>query len=112
VLLALLVLGLEALRRQTAREHPSIDRAAAARLRGETASRMAARGRRVLSGIGGSREANGAPATTSVRDPGDPRMDQLERLAALHDNGVLDDEEFRRAKASLLGRVEAPAGRT
>jgi hypothetical protein len=104
VLIAMLVLGLEALRRQTAREHPHIDREAAATIRRETASRMAAGSRRVFSGAGGSRDASVAEATApSAREAGDPRMDQLERLAGLHAEGVLNDEEFRRAKASIVG---------
>jgi hypothetical protein len=30
---------------------------------------------------------------------------ELERLAALHASGVLDDEEFRQAKARILGGI-------
>jgi hypothetical protein len=35
--------------------------------------------------------------------PGAIDLEALERLAALHDRGVLNDEEFAAAKARLLG---------
>jgi Short C-terminal domain len=35
--------------------------------------------------------------------PADDAVDQLSRLAALHESGALDDQEFAAAKASLLG---------
>ncbi|MGH3154477.1 MAG: SHOCT domain-containing protein [Streptosporangiaceae bacterium] len=38
-----------------------------------------------------------APAATS------PMLDQLNQLAALHQQGVLTDDEFSAAKAKLLG---------
>lgn len=84
VLAALIVLGVELLRRQTAREFPDAEP-------GETL-------RRIRQGVGGARrrrrpQAGPQPAT----------LDELERLVALHDRGVLDDEEFRRQKALLLG---------
>jgi hypothetical protein len=34
--------------------------------------------------------------------PEDARLDQLERLAHLHDTGVLDDAEFRAEKTRLI----------
>ena len=36
-------------------------------------------------------------------DDGDEQLDQLERLAALHQRGALSDDEFAAAKAKLLG---------
>jgi hypothetical protein len=33
----------------------------------------------------------------------DEQLDQLERLAALHQRGALSDDEFAAAKAKLLG---------
>jgi len=36
-------------------------------------------------------------------DPEDTRLDRLERLAALHERGVLDDEEFAEEKKRLRG---------
>ena len=32
-------------------------------------------------------------------------LDQLNQLAALHEQGVLSDDEFSAAKAKLLGRL-------
>jgi len=32
-------------------------------------------------------------------------IDQLERLAGLHEKGHLTDEEFEQAKARLLGKI-------
>ena len=34
---------------------------------------------------------------------GDPQLDELERLAALRDQGVITDEEFEAKKKQLLG---------
>ena len=33
---------------------------------------------------------------------GDERLSELERLSALHDSGVLDDDEFKAQKARVL----------
>jgi hypothetical protein len=41
-----------------------------------------------------------APAAAPA---GDPTTAELERLAGLHNSGVLTDEEFSAAKAKLLG---------
>src|SRR5215204_1667856 len=77
ILIALLALGVEALRRRTAREFPNASRDEAMRsLRGRWAA-MRSRGDR--------------PATTNGSD----RLSDLERLAALHKSGVLDDAEFK-----------------
>src|SRR4051812_13569425 len=82
VLVALLTLAVQALRRQTAREFPHASRAAAMHsLRGRLAALR-----------GGSRP----PATN-----GETRVAELERLAALHDSGALDDAEFAREKAQV-----------
>src|SRR4051812_17723524 len=98
VLLAFAVLGLEALRRQVEREHPEVDREAAAVLRAATAESVVSWFRGIFRSSGRARPA---PA---------PSIDQLERLGGLHNSGVLDDEEFARAKAALLtdGAVAAP----
>ena len=94
VLLAFAALGVEALRRKVAHEHPEMDREMAAQLRAEKSARLLGWFRGLFRGRGGARPAtaNGAPAT-----------EELERLARLHDTGVLDDEEFARAKASVIG---------
>jgi hypothetical protein len=38
----------------------------------------------------------------SLPTPADPRIEQLERLAALRDSGVLDDDELRAEKARIM----------
>jgi hypothetical protein len=43
-----------------------------------------------------------APAPAPAAAPS-PMIDQLNQLAALHEQGVLSDEEFAAAKAKLLG---------
>jgi len=83
-LIALLALGVEALRRQTRREFPQASRAAAL---------SSMRGR--LSAMG---SGTGRPGTTNGRD----QLSELERLAALHERGVLDDAEFESQKARVL----------
>jgi hypothetical protein len=83
-LVALLAVGVEVLRRQTASEFPNASRSDALRgLRGRLA---------------GTRSGAGGPGTTS----GDDRLSELERLAALHDSGALDDAEFEHQKARVL----------
>jgi hypothetical protein len=86
VLIALLALGFEALRRRTAAEFPDADRAEAQQRMRQGLSRLGAR-------TGAGRDAGGD-------DP------QLERLEKLHADGVLDDEEFRAAKARILAGDE------
>jgi hypothetical protein len=82
LMIALAIAGLEALRRQTAAEFP-------AAATGDGAPRM----RR-----GGARASRAAPPATAAT-----RVDQLERLAALHDHGALSDEEFAAEKRLLTG---------
>jgi hypothetical protein len=78
----LLAIGVEILRRQTAREFPNAE-----------APDLAASARGAL---GRMRRAPAAPAE-------DERLAALERLQRLHDQGVLTDEEFAAEKARLLG---------
>ena len=86
VLIGLLALGVEALRRQTAREYPDATREDSFRRIREWRRRRARR--------------PAAPA------PADTRMEQLERLGRLRDDGLLDAAEFQREKTKLL--AEAP----
>ena len=44
-----------------------------------------------------------APAVPSQRPAEPSMMDQLNQLAAMHQQGALTDEEFSAAKAKLLG---------
>jgi hypothetical protein len=84
ILIALLALGVEALRRHTAREFPNASRDEAMRSMRRRWAAMRSRGDR--------------PATTN----GSERLSELERLAALHKSGVLDDAEFKTQKARFL----------
>lgn len=93
ILLAVLAaLGLEALRRSTAREFP--DAAMEPwNLRGAAAG-AGERVRAALSAArtGGPDGESGAPS----------RIEELERLGALRDSGVLDDEEFASEKRRVM----------
>jgi len=44
-----------------------------------------------------------APAPAAAPTPASPDLEQLKELAALHDQGVLTDEEFAAQKAKVLG---------
>ena len=83
ILIALMAFGVEALRRHTAREFPNANREDTMR---------AWRERRAAKRSGAAGPAN----------PGNDRFTDLERLAALHDSGVLDDDEFKAQKARFL----------
>ena len=43
------------------------------------------------------------PPAPAAADSGDDMIAQLEKLGALHDKGILTDEEFAAQKAKLLG---------
>jgi len=91
---ALLVLGVELLRRQAAREFPQARE-------GETMERFkawaSARRRPVMPATTGSTAAVDLPV-----GPASGHVGELERLAALHDSGVLSDEEFDSEKVLIL----------
>lgn len=87
LLAILLALGTEVLRRQILRESP--DAAPS-----DLGARMKDRASGLFSGWGG-----GAP------DPATQRVEDLERLAALHRQGDLSDGEYAAAKAELLGNA-------
>jgi hypothetical protein len=104
ILIGLFAIGVEALRRATAREFPTATtpglgialRDWAQRLRATPGSaRGAGNGHGDL-----AREKAAAPAPSPV-DP----LDRLERLAALHDRGVLSDDEFAEQKQGILTSV-------
>jgi uncharacterized membrane protein len=95
LLIGLLALGLEALRRQTAREYPDARREDSfPRLRGW------------VRGIGRRAPAAPAQVAPAAGAPADPRLDQLERLGRLREDGLLDAAEFEREKTKVL--AEAP----
>ena len=86
----LLVLGVELLRRQTAREFPD--------------ARREDTGERIRAGVGAvrggfSRRERGSPEPTE----GATRVAELERLAALHERGALTDAEYDAQKGLVLG---------
>jgi hypothetical protein len=112
LLVLLFGLGFEGLRRKAAREHPAADRHELERHARERVShafhalreRTAARGGSVAQRAPAVGDGRGGNGTTAPPTTPDPRLDQLERLARLHDTGVLDDSEFRAEKAHLLDR--------
>jgi hypothetical protein len=95
--------GVAVLRRQTAREFPEV---AAGEARAALQDRVA----RTMRAMQGDRETsaatapvrNGGTAPPPVAVASEARLDQLERLATLHDGGVLTDEEFAAEKAGVL----------
>ena len=97
VLLALLALGFEALRRRTAAEFPDADRADVQR-----------RVRQGLAQAGSSARARAGAVTgrAAAQPPEAERLDRLERLVQLHADGILDDEELRAEKAKILNGEE------
>jgi hypothetical protein len=101
VLIALLALGLEMLRRQTAAEFPDARREESI----ERMRRRVARMGRWVRG-GWAHASNGHGNGTVAED----RLEQLERLGRLRDAGVLDAREFEREKAEVLATAPASAG--
>jgi hypothetical protein len=93
IMLALLALGVEVLRRQTAREFPdaTFDSAKASFTGGMQRARDAVFGGAQRPVTNGHGPANSTSA----------HLDQLERLTALHDTGALSDAEFAAEKAAL-----------
>src|SRR5215211_5379665 len=89
-LIALLALGLEALRRQTAREYPDARRE-------DSFPRV----REWARGIGRRAARVPAPETSAAAPAPDARLDQLERLGRLRDDGLLDADEFQREKTRV-----------
>jgi hypothetical protein len=88
LLIGLLALGVEMLRRQTAREYPD------ASIEEST--------QRIRAWFSGVRSRSGSGRGT------EDRLAQLERLAKLRDTGVVDAAEFEREKARIM--EGAPAG--
>ena len=90
IMIGLLILGLEALRRQTAEEFPD------ARA-GEVSARLRER-------AGALRRHGPAPAqaASAPEAAGDGKLERLERLARLHDSGALSDGEYETEKAAVL----------
>ena len=99
LLIGLLALGVEALRRQTAREFPGATtpglaaalRGAAGRVRSASASARAS-----------AAERRAAQRAGAAAPPAPDPLAQLERLADLHDRGALTDAEFDSEKREIL----------
>jgi hypothetical protein len=88
---ALLALGIELLRRQAAQEFPAAQPGDAMRdLRGWLDSRR------------GPAPVATAQRPTTAGNGNGVRLDQLERLASLHDSGALTDEEYSAEKGLLI----------
>ena len=98
VVIALLALGFEALRRQAAREFPDARRE-------DSFPRL----REWARGLGRRVGRVPTPDEAAARQAGasDSRLDRLERLGRLRENGLLDASEYQREKDRLL--TEAPA---
>ena len=102
----LLGLGVEALRRKTAQEFPDAQLGDATHALREW---YAARRHSTAAAISSLR-TSAAPATAGSgggsggSGGGNAQIADLERLANLHDRGVLTDEEFRAQKTALLHR--------
>jgi hypothetical protein len=103
----LLALGVRIFRRETAAEFPDAKLGATM-----AAMRVWARGRREQ--LGGREWRAGGPgaglptAAGSNGADADARLALLERLAALHERGVLTDEEFAAEKSLALGGPVGP----
>jgi hypothetical protein len=101
----LIALGVHALRGMTAREFPD---AQLGDLKRSLGAWYAARRGSTLTAISTLRSsaAPGPTASTAsaaaAASAGSTRIGDLERLASLHDRGVLTDEEFRAQKTALL----------
>jgi hypothetical protein len=91
LIIALVVAGVEVLRRQIAREYPG----ARAPNLDDWVRERAERLRTAAGRLRRPARAQASPQST--------RIEQLERLAALHERGALTDEEFAAEKAALRG---------
>lgn len=102
----LLFVGMEVLRRQLQREHPDADMDSTRRALGDRLSDLGGQAKDGASGLTSGLMAR-ARATGS-----DDRLERLERLAALRASGALDDAEFTREKARILGGSKPSEGPT
>lgn len=93
LLLGLLALGFEGLRRRTAAEYPMAERGA----------------REGLAGLGRSTRARASRGGGADHEPSaeDLRLEHLERLAKLRADGILDEAEYRAEKARILSGEES-----
>jgi hypothetical protein len=130
LLVILLALGFEGLRRRTRREFPDADLHAFHQRIGERLARayesvrertasggsaVVRRASALKSELSGDAPAAPPAAAVTVGAPAaaapattETRVDQLERLARLRDSGVLDEQEFYAEKVRILGDTSAP----
>lgn len=114
ILVALLAVATEALRRKIARENPDADM-------GESIERLRERGRRGVTwarqgGRAGHTAVAGTAAdvvteartTTSGGPSNGDRLERLERLARLKESGVIDEQEFAAEKRQILADAGEP----
>jgi hypothetical protein len=101
IIAGLLVLGTEALRRQTAQEFPDAALADDEGLR-DSWRRMRASMSDRVSDMRAGRARHGADSTAAAAPEG-ARLERLERLASLRDRGILSDQEFEQQKREVLG---------
>lgn len=98
VLVALLVTGAEALRRQAVGEFPDATMHALSERWRERIEAMRSRSEARLHRGGGDAQGSAAPGPTA---PGGDRISQLERLAELHRSGALGDAELAEEKERI-----------
>jgi hypothetical protein len=107
VLIALLAIFTEVFRRQIGREYPDAERS------GTMMATARDHARRAGQWMGGQASSGRAVVMEHVpgsgADPAQARIDSLERLARLHDTGVLSDEEFATQKTQVLEGEASPA---
>lgn len=109
IIIVLVVLGVEALRRQTAEEFPDAQI-------GDTLARWRERGGRVGAWRQRQRHDEAPPAAPIAGGAGplwfsgrSDRMERLERLVALRDSGALTEAEFASEKAVILETKDSGA---
>jgi hypothetical protein len=106
VIAGLAAFGIRELRRQTAEEFPDArfsDSFGRTRERVVTAVRSANLGERAAKLRLPEMRKPGSPGAIQTGSDVDMRLSQLERLGALHERGILSDEEFSAEKARVLG---------
>lgn len=99
ILIGLFAIGVEALRRQTAREFPGATRTELGIALRSALGRLRSSMPRRAHVAGNGHEATVTPAAPVTN--GD-QLSRLERLADLHDRGALTDAEFENQKRALL----------
>jgi hypothetical protein len=108
ILVALLIVGVEALRRQVIREFPDANRLDATARGKERLASMATAGRQRVAAMGSSVGTRAATIRAAPAAPEDERIAQLERLGQLRQAGVLEPEEFAAEKARILNGAGEP----